>query len=611
MGRYQPLALLPKRLTDRRIAADPTHTLRLTMQISPTTLSVNQLFSGNSEQFYIPAYQRRYSWRDQQTSELFDDLLYLESNETHLLGTVVCLTEDHVAGINRLELVDGQQRVTTLSLLLFAFRARFNQLGLLDDASAVDRLLKARGQDNSTGPKLLLGDLDMPDFDALLAGAPKEDVKNARLWDAFSLLSRRLSEVPDHDVLALFSRVCGNARVIRLDIGRAKDAYKLFETINNRGLALSETDIFKNFLLGHASLLSDDVLASVRRSWQKVIVALDGTNPDRFFRQLTASRVQRKVTDSQVIPEFKRSYLLTVRGAEQLADSKRMGLVKATPVESNDRNRITIEEFAQGLAQAAGVYGKIHSAGFPSARVNELLADLNRIRAIPAYVFLLDLFQRDVEEGVVLRILWMLQVFMLRRHICEYRTGELGDIFPRLAQLPDVGLADAVASELERFMPPDDEFRVKLPSHDFSGQARGRVRYMLVQLEQLEHGGTRELLVAGGQDVHVEHIIPQKIKTKRSKKRFGDWETYLGPVDAMRHRDEVNTLGNLTLLSGALNIVASNNPYQAKVPEYRKSAIKLTLRIPTEYEEFRFDQARARGEALAEKAVAYWRVPAT
>ena len=86
------------------------------MKITPTSLSISQLLSTESEQFIIPAYQRRYSWQDKQVKELFDDINHLEGGETHLLGSIVCLTGDHGAGINSLELVDGQQRTTTIML---------------------------------------------------------------------------------------------------------------------------------------------------------------------------------------------------------------------------------------------------------------------------------------------------------------------------------------------------------------------------------------------------------------------------------------------------------------------------------------------------------------
>ena len=88
------------------------------MKITPTTLTLQQFFSVGNEQFLIPAYQRRYAWGQRQQRELFDDLRLLTSGDTHLLGTVLFLSDTHKPGINQLELVDGQQRVTTITILM-------------------------------------------------------------------------------------------------------------------------------------------------------------------------------------------------------------------------------------------------------------------------------------------------------------------------------------------------------------------------------------------------------------------------------------------------------------------------------------------------------------
>ena len=94
------------------------------MIITPTSLTINQLFGSNNEQYIIPTYQRRYSWHERQIWELIDDIGLVEGNDTHLLGSIVCLAGHHTAGLNRLELVDGQQRLTTISILLECIRQR-------------------------------------------------------------------------------------------------------------------------------------------------------------------------------------------------------------------------------------------------------------------------------------------------------------------------------------------------------------------------------------------------------------------------------------------------------------------------------------------------------
>ena len=121
-----------------------------------------------------------------------------------------------------------------------------------------------------------------------------------------------------------------------------------------------------------------------------------------------------------------------------------------------------------------------------------------------------------------------------------------------------------------------------------------------------EQGGHVELLPAGPDLVHIEHIIPQKIKTKKAKNRFGDWITYLGPQALQQHPRYVARIGNLTLFSGELNISASNNPYHRKREAHALSNFKLTSALPTVYPEFRFAEVEARSELLAERALLVW-----
>src|SRR5882757_1821512 len=114
------------------------------MKISPNALSINQLFGSANEQYLIPTYQRRYSWQKRQVWELIDDIRLLENGDTHLLGSIVCLTTTLKAGLNSLELVDGQQRLTTISVLMECLRERLVADGETEGAAELSRLLTAR-----------------------------------------------------------------------------------------------------------------------------------------------------------------------------------------------------------------------------------------------------------------------------------------------------------------------------------------------------------------------------------------------------------------------------------------------------------------------------------
>lgn len=147
------------------------------MKITPAQLTINQLFSGKNEQFYIPAYQRRYAWMDKQLLELFEDINLLGKRDSHFLGTILFLTGSHVADINRLELVDGQQRIISLSLLLKAIRDKFEELKIKDFENEIDGYLFCQGIDRKRQNKIMLGDLDEPDYSKILKLVDLEEVK--------------------------------------------------------------------------------------------------------------------------------------------------------------------------------------------------------------------------------------------------------------------------------------------------------------------------------------------------------------------------------------------------------------------------------------------------
>ncbi len=159
------------------------------------------------------------------------------------------------------------------------------------------------------------------------------------------------------------------------------------------------------------------------------------------------------------------------------------------------------------------------------------------------------------------------------------------------------------------FSPSDERFREEFANYSFASNVIDRARYILEQFEMRHHGTHAELHVNGPEAVHVEHIMPQKIKSRRARDEFGDWPRYLGRRSELLHPKFVGRIGNLTLFAGSLNIGASNNPYERKKEAYRKSGIVLTQSLAEDYPEFGFDQIRERSEHLADLAVQMWPAP--
>lgn len=602
------------------------------MRITPTALSLNQLLGSPNEQFVIPSYQRRYSWREKQLFDLIDDINIIDGADTHLLGSIVCLTGNHRAGVNPLELVDGQQRLTTICILLECLRAIFRAHGLDEHVQELERLLTSKPYDGPSLPKISLDTMDAEEF---RQHAKNEGVVadgtflNDFLHTAFENARNWLIDQEIKNLVIFKYRLLNQCLVIRLDVGEAKDAFKLFETINNRGLQLSPTDLIKNFLLGNAARFGADALAGAKESWTRLVRYLDGSDTDAFFRYFLISKLHTRLTKAEIVPVFQTYFMRQIAEAAKLPDRHWYADDEAydedteeAEVEADDlasvqgldevnaeeTEEISFEEFLSGLASAAKAYGELINHNTGDVKIDRHLRNLRMIKATQAYGFLMHLRAGGVKDKIFLDVLRHTENFILRRHVCRERSNETETLFANLCAVDPRSPLDQVIESYREFCPSDEKFAEEFAGASFSSNIMERARYCLEQLELSLHGQHAELGVLGTEAVHVEHIIPKKITTRRSQEEFGDWENYLGARARRLHPKYVNRIGNLTLLAGALNIVASNNPFGMKKKGYRESAILMTQELAA-MSAFKFNQVDIRCKVLAKMAIARWPSP--
>jgi len=563
---------------------------------------------------------------DKQLWELVDDISLIDGADTHLFGSIVCLTGHHVAGLNKLELVDGQQRLTTISILLQCIQDRLVKEGEASEAQDIGRLLTAKALGGNPVRKIALDSLDSSEFEQLANGGTVERPQNHHLCSAFTIFRKWVNEQQLPRLGTFLYRLKNQAIIIRLDVNEAKDAFKLFEIINNRGLRLSPTDIIKNFLLGNAARFSADALALARTKWAELIKSLDGVNFETFFRQFLCAHLRRRITVSFVIANFKKIFMQQVIEATQLPErhwyldeeesgegiddeAEDSGDSIDEPEAEVDVTRMSFATFMDQLVASARIFGEIVRGSTGNARSDRHLRNLRMIAAMQTYGFLMHLRVGECNDSDFHRILQLTEAFLLRRHVCRERSNENETAFARLCGVDCTNPLPEVTETYRQYSPPDERFREDFATTSFSTGLVERARYCLEQFEMNRQGDQVELLVGGGDLVHVEHIIPQKIKTKKAKEQFGDWTSYLGPNSEVRHPKYVSRIGNLSLFSGTLNIGASNNPYERKKPAYLRSAIKITNTLPAEYPQFRFDEVERRSEEFAKLAVTLWPIP--
>ncbi len=607
------------------------------MKITPATQTIGNFFNTDIEQFFVPAYQRRYAWGISQLDALFNDVNLLKDGDSHLLGTVVLLAETHTAGINRLELVDGQQRITTLCILLKTLQESLVKEE--DEFREIKSYLNCRAGDK-TAQKIILGDLDHSDFVKIMTGKKDSDFENERLTQAVKFIESKVKELGP-EIINFYRKLKNQVELIRLDIGQAKDAYKLFETINNRGLKLSAADIVKNFLLGHASILGADILEEVKENWRQLILNLDKlgySDMDKFFRQFLMGKIKLKIPNSRLIEEFKNYYYLNIKEAEKLSDyNARIELIGGRKnkqqeadgsegyedngdeniakfnIEAYQQKKIGIISFAKELKKCSLIYKSLILGEDEDADISRKLKALKSIESLPSYTFLMHLVNIGVEKDEYLKILDLVECFILRRQVCEYRTGEMDDIFPKLCRLSKKDLLNSARKELVDHLPEDKEFEEKFSSFNNKGSEE-RAKHILSKIEYYIQGDTKEMDIKGGAEVHLEHIIPQTIFGKKAREESGgDWVKYLGrdkDKDKVRelHKKYINRIGNLTILGQTLNIKASNNPFRSKKREYVKSVFLLNKEdLANNYKNFKFFQVEQRGESLGKIAVKIWK----
>ncbi|MEJ5054510.1 DUF262 domain-containing protein [Sphingobacterium sp. MYb382] len=383
------------------------------MQIIPKDFTLFGLLNKPNEQFEIPSYQRRYAWKYNQQSALFKDIDMLMPSDGHLFGMLILHTGMYHGGVNSVQVVDGQQRLTTISILLYTLLNKYKELEKDFNVSQISQLLFCENTNNKKTPKVQLGDLDNSDYLYLLSGQ-YDKIQNKRILEAYNTFNLFIIEGYNEGgelwLDGFFQKLVHTAKIIRLDVPNAQDAYKLFETINNRGLKLSSTDILKNFVLGHAAKISEDKLMLAKERWAELIIALDGIPTDDFFRQYVTSVYTRKITASKLIEEFKKHYFKHVLDVDKLGEFRyNFGMESSEEVYDEDTeegddvldieaieeaevlssSRIDIIEYLQKIVDAAVCYNKIWNRSFEDKKIDKLLYNLQCVRSFPSYIFLM------------------------------------------------------------------------------------------------------------------------------------------------------------------------------------------------------------------------------
>lgn len=506
--------------------------------------------------YQVPRYQREYSWQRAQWDELFDDLIESDRSQGHFLGTIICVNQSvDTTDASVLELIDGQQRMTTLSLLLAALLKALTAHGSdMDDEGRADVVnLRRHLAYSKSPPKPRLipqqQNRNHDDYLNVLADAgtgvkapETHNVGNRRIMKAYRHFQSRIASVVGEStgeeaattILDVLERV-RRAIIVKIEVGSASDAYVLFESLNNRGRPLTPIDLMKNTLLASTAVEDDQGIDDVFEIWTNLLENLgdDYNVQERFFRQFYSA--------------FS-SELPTVQGVSAIT---RSNLIRVYEVLIKDDRDALVNR----LADAGVLYRRIIGATQGDSDLDRELTRLVRAQGTTAHTVLLYLFtyreRLELDDTALTEITALLTNFMVRRHLTGTPpTHRLARLFTSLiddiAKLSGRQIVDKVQSRLIAESASDDQFRERLLGAIYEDNpAVGRFILATLAEHAMTDENTRDLwdMKANKYLWTMEHVFPQGPNVPKA------WEDMVGGPEqvAVIRNELLHGLGNLTL----------------------------------------------------------------
>ena len=418
--------------------------------------NIYEILNGN-KQFLIPVYQRYYSWDIEQCTRLWNDIVEMQKKGKvgHFVGSIVNIAEQAMpTGVQKYMIIDGQQRMTTLSLLLLALRdyAIKNPDDTTINACRIDNmLLKNEYESGDERYKLLLTETDRDILMRLVEEKPIPDNTRSRLFDNYKFFAGKIAD-KELQPAEVYESI-GKLQIVNITLDRSvDDAQAIFESLNSTGKELSESDLIRNYvLMGLEPTEQTYVYEHLWRPMELLFVyETQDSVMDRFFRDYLTMKITRIPKQDRVYEEFKLYHL--------------------------NCEFSTIRELCQDLLTYAKYYTDMVFKRNNDPALKSLYEDINDLRMEVSYPFLLKV-HNDYAEGVIseddLKLIIRLCIsYVFRRSICDIQTNSLNKTFATLRN--EIRPNDYVNSIKAFFVmrddykefPNDDKFTAAFVSRD-------------------------------------------------------------------------------------------------------------------------------------------------
>ncbi len=556
------------------------------MDAKATTLL--KFFEENqNNQFVIPIYQRLYSWGKEQCEQLWDDIIKIGGNDKmngHFIGSILYVRVDDTHS-SPLLIIDGQQRLTTITLLFIALRNHLSEeVEILKKFSRkkVESYLINSDKDGDKKFRLILSESDK---DTLLFLIDKNKRKpsepSLKIVENFKLFEEWIRK--NTDKLETIFKGLEKLMIVWIALKKEKDDPQLiFESMNSKGIELTQTDLIRNY----------------------IVMETEVEKQEYFYNQYWRAMEEDFKQNEKLFDRFVKHYLTIKTG--KIPNEKRV--YEAFKRYQQERG-IETEALLQDLQKYCGYFCQIAFKKEADKDLNKALSFLVDLEMDVIYPLLLELYS-DYSDGVLSKqdfipIIYLTESYICRRAVCGIPSNGLNKFFPSFTKKIDK--KQYLKSVEEHFgsltgnqkFPNDFEFKDSFITKELYGRNKTKKKKTKYFLERLENFDTKEPV--NTKECTIEHIMPQTLEE--------EWERDLGENFQAIHEKYLNTIGNLTLTG--YNEKYSNNSFQEKrdmEKGFKQSPLKLNQSLK-DLESFGEKEIEKRASDLADWALKIWTYP--
>ena len=550
-----------------------------------------EFLEGSRKRFVIPVYQRNYDWKQENCKQLFDDLVQVirENKQSHFFGSIVSYA--HLR--DEVVLIDGQQRITTVSLILIAMINAMKQ-GIMasEDSNLVDILQdtyiidKYRKEERKVRLKPFRDDCNA--FDRLIFNKEEDYVADSKVTHNYHYFFDRITNLKELTMDELY-RAIDSLEIIDivLEPEHGDDPQLIFESLNSTGLDLTEADKIRNFILMG---LKPDIQEKYYDDYWNKIENCTGSELDSFVRNYLT-------IETGVIPNIRNVY----QAFKAYAKGK------------------DIQQLLGQMLTYATAYKKLTTFDLGDSEANEIAKRLDLLDMTVAYPFLMAFMIYASDTGIyekeLVPVLSCIESFIFRRLMCDLPTNALNKIFATLHKFvvknkketdtySDVMVYYLETRKLSSTFPKDEEFLNGFTTKNIYAM-RGKNKTYL--FERLENGSSKEKNDIVGNIAEgiltIEHIMPQTLSPW--------WRQELGDKYETIHEKWLHTIANLTLTG--YNSTYSNKSFPEKKTienGFLQSGLRLNQYI-AKFDQWTEKELEMRKKDLSDKALKIWTYPST